>query len=722
MSKKKSITYDDLYNKAKNIFKREEELDVIAKAYEFAKDKHKGKKRLDGEDYVNHPLEVANILVDLNCDYITIAAALLHETVNHTDATITDIYDNFGKEIGDIVRSISKINRLELKDNQDASAAYLRKVLVGLSEDVRVLFIKLADRLHNMRTLEYLPVEEQKAKAIETETVLIPIASRLGINSIKSELEDWCLKYTKPDVYKDIEERLEASREELNTFLNDMKSSISEILTENGIEFKIKGRVKSIHSLYNKMDNGKRWNDIYDILALRVFVNTEQECYLTIGLIHSKFRPVPRRFKDYIANPKANMYQSLHTTVFGKDGHLFEVQVRTYEMDEIAEKGIASHWSYKEKGSVKIQSLMEKKLEMFRNVIESSNNIVSDKEFASNLNNEFLTEFIYCYTPKGDVLELPKGSTPIDFAYRIHSGVGDRTNGAIVNNQIVPLNYVLEDGDIVKINTSKEPNPSKDWLKFVKTSQAKDKIKSFFSKKDKANYIKSGKEMLEKEIRKKHLSLSEVLSEENVNKLLTDLKLESLDDLYLCIGSFRYTTGYIVELVFEDEKDVTDVYLDKVSNYSNTNKNHLNKGDIIVAGTSNILVNIAKCCKPVRGDEIIGYITKGEGVIVHKADCPNIQGTDRLIEVKWNDTFIEEEAAYDTDIIVKILDEKNRLLDIVTKASYRDIYLEGVTTVIDGLETTYKLTVKTKNADNLNNFINDVKALPFVLEINRKRN
>ena len=714
--KTSGITYESLYDKIKNLFKSQDELDIISKAYEFAKERHFGKKRLNGDDYISHPLEVANILTDLNCDYITIAAALLHETVNHTDTNIEEIYDNFGDEIGKIVKSISKINRLELKDSQDSSAAYLRKVLVGLSEDVRVLFIKLADRLHNMRTLDALPVSDQKAKANETEAVLIPIAHRLGINSIKSELEDLCLKYTKPEIYNDIIERLEASREELNDLLNNMKNSISEILMENGIEFKIKGRVKSVHSLYNKMDNGKRWGDIYDILALRVFVNTEQECYLAIGLIHSKYRPMPRRFKDYIANPKENMYQSLHTTIFGEGGHLFEVQVRTYEMDEIAEKGIASHWSYKEKGAVKIQSLMEQKLEMFRNVIESNNNLSSDKEFASNVNDEFLTEFIYCYTPKGDVLELPKGATPIDFAYRIHSGVGDRTVGAMVNNQIVPLNYKLEDGDIVKINTSKEPNPKKDWLNFVTTSQAKNKIKSYFSKRDKTNYIKIGKEMLDKEIRKRHLSFNDVYSEENISKVLKDVKLDNLEELYLSIGSLRFTSGYIIDLIYVDKKDVMDVYLDRVSHYVNKMDNST-KGDIIVAGTSDILVNIAKCCKPVKGDEIIGYITKGEGVIVHRKDCPNIQFAERLIDVSWN---YDSDASYYTGLVVKILDKKNRLLDLVTKASVRDVYFETITTVNDGLVTIYKLTVKTKDSDSLNNFINDIKALPYVTEVNRK--
>ena len=711
-----NITFDELYDKAKKLYKNQDELDIISKAYNFAAMKHEGKKRLSGDDYITHPLEVANILVDLNSDYITIVCALLHETVNHTDTDIEEIYDAFGDEVGDIVKSISKINRLELRDDQDSSAAYLRKILVGLSEDVRVLFIKLADRLHNMRTLDFLPPEDQKAKANETETVLIPIAHRLGINSIKSELEDWCLKYTKPDVYNDIVTRLEASREELNELLNDMKNSISEILTENGIEFKIKGRVKSIHSLYNKMSNGKRWGDIYDILALRVFVNTEQECYLAIGLIHSKYRPMPGRFKDYVANPKENMYQSLHTTVFGEGGHLFEIQVRTYEMDEIAEKGIASHWSYKEKGSVKIQSMMEKKLELFRNAIETSNEMKSDKDFVSNLNSEFLSDLIYCYTPKGDVLELPKGATPIDFAYRIHSGVGDRTVGAFVNNQIVPLDYELEDGDIVKINTTKEPNPKKAWLHFVKTSQAKSKIKSYFSKRDKANYIKLGKEMLDKEIRKRHLAFNEVLSDENVEKILKDTKLENWDDVLLAIGSLRFTAGYVIELIYGDKRDVMDVYLDRVSNYV-THLAKENKGDIIVAGASGLLVHIAKCCKPVKGDDIVGYITKGEGVIVHKKDCPNIQTAERIIDVAWN---MDSDISYDTNLVIRVLDKKNRLLDIVTKASFRDVYLDGISTETDGLETVYKVIVKTKNLESLNNFINDIKSFPFVTEVTRR--
>lgn len=713
--REKPITYDELYEKVKKIVKKEDELDVINRAYGFALAKHGDKKRLNGDPYISHPLEVAYILTDLNVDYITIACALLHETINHTDTSIDEVREEFGDEIANIVYSVSKINRLELSDDKDSSAQYLRKVLVGLSEDVRVLFIKLADRLHNMRTLYALPLEVQKQKANETTSVLIPIAHRLGINSIKSELEDWCLRYTKPDVYNDILEKLDASREELNDLLNEMKQSISDILTENGISFKIKGRVKSVHSLYNKMDNGKRFSDIYDILALRVFVDTIPDCYLTIGLIHSKYRPMPRRFKDYIANPKENMYQSLHTTIFGVDGHLFEVQVRTYEMDEIAEKGIASHWSYKEKGSVKIQSMMEHKLEMFRNIIDANSDVENDSEFASNLNNELLSDLIYCYTPKGDVLELPKGATPVDFAYRIHSGVGDRTIGAIVNDQIVPLDHELQDGDIVKINTGKEANPNKDWLNFVKTSQAKNKIKSFFSKQDRANYINLGKEMLEKEIRRRKLAINEVLAEANLEKIFKDTHTTDLEDLYLSIGSLRFTAGYIIDLVFEDKKDVVDIYLGKISNRSN-NSNKAVKGDIIVAGTDDILVTIANCCKPIKGDPIIGYITKGEGITVHKKDCPNIKASTRLIDVEWN---MNNESSYLTDLTIKVLKGKNQLLDIITKASQKDVYIESVRTREDEDYTIYAITIKTNNTSQLEGFISELKSLPIVISVER---
>ena len=467
---------------------KREQFETIKKAYLYAYNEHKGMKRLTGDDFITHPLEVTKILMDLNVDDTTIIASLLHEVINNGNKTYEDLVKDFGEDIAKIVLSVSKINKLELPDNNESSVIYLRKILVGLAEDVRVMYIKLADRLHNMRTNWAINPLKQKQKAEETMSVLVPIAHRLGINSIKSELENLSLYYLKPDVYNDILEKLNETVDELNDCLEEMKESIIDILTEAGIKFEIKGRVKSVYSIYNKLSNGKEWNKIYDILALRIFVEEESDCYQVIGLIHSRFRPMPKRFKDYIASPKENMYQSLHTTVFGVEGHVFEIQVRTYEMDEIAEKGIASHWSYKEKGTKKIQNVMEQKLEMFRNVIESSNND-TDADFESAVNADIFSDLIYTYTPKGDVVELPIGSTPIDFAYRIHSRVGDTTVGAIVNDQIVPLSYELKNDDVVNIKTNNSSTPNKDWLSFVKTSQAKNKIKAFFSKQDKEEYI-----------------------------------------------------------------------------------------------------------------------------------------------------------------------------------------------------------------------------------------
>lgn len=710
------ITFNELYAKISNFIKKDEELNVIKDAYAFALCKHGNKKRLNGDSYISHPLEVVNILCDFNVDYVTIASALMHETVNHSDTNVDEIKEQFGPEIGGIISSISKINKLELTDDKESSAEYLRKVLVGLSQDVRVLYIKLADRLHNMRTLYALPVEKQKQKARETTTVLIPIAHRLGINSIKSELEDWCLKYTKPDVYNDILEKLNASRDELNDELQRMEDSVAAILDENHVKYKIKGRVKSVHSIYNKMHNGKRWDDIYDILALRVYVDKEEECYAVVGYIHAKYRPMPKRFKDYIANPKANMYQSLHTTVFGVDGKLFEIQVRTYEMDEIAEKGIASHWSYKEKGSVKIQSMMERKLEMFRSIIEANNKNESDLDFATNLNNELLSDAIYCFTPKGDVIELPRAATPVDLAYRIHSAIGDTMVGAIVNDKIVPLDYELQDGDVVKINTSKDAKPRSDWLSFVKTSFARSKIKAYFNKKDRLMYINTGKEKIEKEIRKRKLSINETLTEENINKVLKDVHLNSLEELYLAVGSLRFTPIYIIDLIYGSKANVVDIYLDKVSNSKKKSKTY--KGDIIVAGIDDILVTLANCCKPVKGDPIIGYITKGEGILVHKKDCINIKKSMRLIDVKWNNA---SDSSYYTDLSVTVTSGNNQLLDIITKAGQKDVYIDAITLDSDVTYPKYSLTVKTVNKEQLDNFISELKSLNTVIEVVRKK-
>ena len=689
---------------------KREQFETIKKAYEYAYNEHKGMKRLTGDDFITHPLEVTKILMDLNVDDTTIIASLLHEVINNGNKTYEDLVNDFGEDIAKIVLSVSKINKLELPDNNESSVIYLRKILVGLAQDVRVLYIKLADRLHNMRTNWAINPQKQKQKAEETMSVLVPIAHRLGINSIKSELENLSLYYLKPDVYNDILEKLNETVDELNGYLEEMKESIIDILTDAGIKFEIKGRVKSVYSIYNKLSNGKEWNKIYDILALRIFVEEESDCYQVIGLIHSRFRPMPKRFKDYIASPKENMYQSLHTTVFGIEGHVFEIQVRTYEMDEIAEKGIASHWSYKEKGTKKIQNVMEQKLEMFRNVIESSNND-TDADFESKVNADIFSDLIYTYTPKGDVVELPIGSTPIDFAYRIHSRVGDTTVGAIVNDQIVPLSYELKNDDVVNIKTNNNSTPNKDWLSFVKTSQAKNKIKAFFSKQDKEEYIEKGKNILEAELRKRKMAFNEVLTPEIIEKLIKDLKVKDLDEIYLSIGSLRFTAGYIINLTKADKHEVDDALFERKLSIPKINY----KSDILVEGNSDIMVNIAKCCMPIKGDEIVGFITKGQGISVHKKGCSNVpDNSERVVDVSWN---MDASNYYFTNIYVYVTAGFDLLVNIITEVGKLGCIVRSCNTKEFDNKTMYEINIRIKDKVELDNVMKNIRKIHNVIDV-----
>ena len=701
-----TIKFEDLVPR----LEKREEFETIKKAYLYAYNEHKEMKRLTGDDFITHPLEVTKILMDLNVDDTTIIASLLHEVINNGNKTYEDLVNDFGEDIAKIVLSVSKINKLELPDNNESSAIYLRKILVGLAQDVRVMYIKLADRLHNMRTNWAINPQKQKQKAEETMSVLVPIAHRLGINSIKSELENLSLYYLKPDVYNDILERLNETVDELNDCLEEMKESIIDILTNAGIKFEIKGRVKSVYSIYNKLSNGKEWNKIYDILALRIFVEEEADCYQVIGLIHSRFRPMPKRFKDYIASPKENMYQSLHTTVFGVEGHVFEIQVRTYEMDEIAEKGIASHWSYKEKGTKKIQNVMEQKLEMFRNVIESSNND-TDADFENAVNADIFSDLIYTYTPKGDVVELPIGSTPVDFAYRIHSRVGDTTVGAIVNDQIVPLSYELKNDDVVNIKTNNNSTPNKDWLSFVKTNQARNKIKAFFSKQDKEEYILKGKNILETELRKRKMAFNEVLTPEVIDKLIKDLKVKDLDEIYLSIGSLRFTAGYIINLTKEDRHEVDDALFERKLSMPKINY----KSDILVEGNSNIMVNIAKCCMPIKGDEIVGFITKGQGISVHKKGCANVpNNSERVVDVSWN---MDASNYYFTNIYVYVASGFDLLVNIITEVGKLGCIVRSCNTKEFDNKTMYELNIRIKDKEELDNVMKSIRKIHNVIDV-----
>ena len=716
MTKKNlNLTYEQLEEKIKEYIINEEELSLIKKAYLYALEKHFGVKRLTGEDYIEHPLNVAYILTDMKADSFTLAASLLHDVIEDCDVTKEEMEKQFGKEITSLVDGVTKINKINFETTNAAVIANQRKILVGLCEDVRVIFIKLADRLHNMRTLWVHPEKKQKEKALETLEILTPIAHRLGMNAIKSELEDLSLRYLKPDVYFDIVEKLNQTKAERDEAVLQMQKNVSEILNKNGIVHKIKGRAKSIYSIYKKLDKGKKFDDIYDLLALRVFVDTKEECYRALGLIHAKYHPIPKRFKDYVAMPKTNMYQSLHTTVFGYDGYLYEIQIRTYEMDEIAERGIASHWSYKEGTSGNIQNNMEQKLQFFRSIIELNQEELTDEEYMKNVTNDVFNDTIYVFTPKGDVIELPNGSTPIDFAYRVHSKVGDSMVGAIVNNNIVPLDYKLQDNDIIKINTNKNSQPSYEWVNIAYTAGAKNKIKAYFKKIDKEEYLKQGEELLNKELRKKKISSSDFLSEENVNKILEETKCSNLEELYVYIGNNKIAAHTVINIITGENETKEDLILKKVT--SNKEEIPVVKNDIIVGDIDDIKINIASCCKPIPGDEIIGYITKGYGINVHRKACPNLEELqDRIIDVKWNETINKK---YPTGIIVRSLKNENLLLDIISKTQNGKVTIQKVNTINEIDETIISMTILVENKELLTKFMNDIKNISNILSVER---
>ena len=711
----RNITIEDLIEKVKTYNTNEEDIDLINRAFDYAYKKHFGQKRISGDDYITHPLNVAMILTDINADATCLAAALLHDTIEDSDSTKEEVTELFGSDVALLVDGVTKINRLHFSNAGEQMAANQRKILVGLSEDVRVIIIKLADRLHNMRTLYVMPEERQKKKARETLEILTPVADRLGINKIKSELEDLSLRYLKPDVYFDIVEKLNAKKTEMDEDVNDMLKEVSSLLNEHHIKHEIFGRSKSIYSIYKKLDKGKKFNDIYDILALRVLVDTEQECYLALGLIHSKYKPVPNRFKDYIAMPKTNLYQSLHTTVFGVDGKLFEIQLRTFEMHKIAEYGIASHWSYKAHGSVKtVKDSMEAKLQIFRNIMELNEEADTSVEFINSIKKDVLTsDSIYVYTPKGDVIELPVGATPVDFAYRVHSEVGNTLVGAIVNENIVPLDYHLKTGDIIKVNTSKASRgPNKDWLNFVITSQAKNKIKSFYSKLDKDENLSRGQEIISAELRKNGLPIHDSLTGSSLDMILEEFHVQTLNELYTLVGAGKITAQAVVKVLKkEEEKEDVALRINETSNRPIVHKN-----DILVEGMDDIKVNLSGCCKPIPGDKIIGYITKGSGITVHRLNCQNITNVDeRLIQVKWNN---DSSKKYFADLIVHTNTSDN-LLDIITKASLNNIIIDSISTINKSEYKVYRLTILVENTLKLDKFMVDLTNLPFTLKVER---
>lgn len=685
----------------------DEYIDFINKYYEQAKIVYAGMKRETGEDYIFHPISVAYILADLKMDPVTIGCALIHEAISLGKMTYEEIENMFGTESANIVSSVTKISNLKQTFKVNNPEKY-RRIIVGLSENPATLFIKFADRLHNLRTLKVHDKEHQKYIIDETQNIYIPIAHRLGMKKVKSEMEDLCLQNTATVEYNKILDRINLSKDELESALEKMKDEIVQILEAHNIKFEIVYRVKSVRGIYNKIAIGKKWEDIYDLLGLRVLVDTVEDCYRVIGLIQSKYPPIPNRFKDYISNPKPNLYQSLHTTVFGEGKRIYEVQVRTYDMDEIAEKGVASHWSYKEKVDGSVKKNLDRMLEQFRVLVEV-NDIEQNMEFFGNIKESLKRSEIYVYTPKGDIIELPSGATPIDFAYKIHSEVGNATTGALVNSKMVKLDYSLCDGDMVELITQKGHAPSKGWLKIVKTEAAKSRIKSYFYKKEREKYISLGREMMLNECKKRNADINEVFRDENVKKVCISLNLETLEDIYFSVSTLRYLPSSILNRIEVPEVKKKFPTLERKSDKSGN--------AIIIANSTDILYTLASCCNPVYGEDVVGYITKGYGVKIHSKDCPNIdKNSERLIEASWEEN---PGSRYTSKLKVYVEDIGDILLKIITLSTKMDITIDSINLINRNKELFYDISCKVKNIDSLNNFIDEVKTMSSVKEVER---
>jgi GTP pyrophosphokinase len=599
---------------------------LLEKAYVFSAKVHKGQTRLSGEPYLIHPLEVAMILAKLRMDLPTVSAGLLHDVLEDTLTSFGELKELFGEEIANLVDGVTKISKLPLTDPKVSQAETYRKMIMAMAKDIRVILIKLADRLHNVRTLEYHEEEKRKLIAKETIEIYAPIAHRLGIEWMKNELENLAFQHLDPVAYNEIYRKLRRFEKEKQKYIEEVKEILKKILKENGIEAEIQGRIKEPYSVYEKMKRlGIDFEQVYDLLAFRVIVNTEQECYQALGIIHSLWTPVPGRFKDYIALPKPNFYQSLHTTVIGPYGERMEVQIRTWEMHKVAEDGIAAHWKYKTGKGLDEEEV--KKIGWLRQILELQQELEDSKEFLHILKIDLYPDEVYVFTPKGEVKVLPKGATPIDFAYSIHTDIGNHCYGARVNGKLVPLDYELKSGEIVEILTSPKAHPNRDWLKFAKTSRARTKILKFLREQEKNHAIILGQELCEKELKKIGLSLSEFQKKEEFKKLLESFNFKSSDDLFAAIGFGKITVSQVVDKIAPQETPI------KKSERKRIKLDNLIK----INGMENLLVYFAKCCNPLPGDEVVGFITRGHGISIHTSDCPNVLSIppERYVEVEW---------------------------------------------------------------------------------------
>lgn len=731
MSQKKQVTFEECMENVQTYIKRPENIELIQKAYDFAYEHHKGQFRKSGEPYVIHVIQVANTLALMHCGPKTIAAGLLHDTVEDCQGVTTDtITELFGQEIATLVDAVTKIGAIKFKDEEEYLASNHRKLFIAMAKDIRVILIKLADRLHNMRTLQYMRPEKQKKIARETLSVYAPIAHRLGISEIKNELEDLSFKYLDYKKYEEIKDLVKQRESDRNEQVHEMISDIESIMQEYNIQYRIFGRSKHFYSIYKKMvTKNKRFEEILDLLAIRIVTDSVVHCYEILGYIHAKYRPIPGRFKDYIAMPKANMYQSLHTTIVEPEhGNIFEIQIRTEEMDAIAERGVAAHWKYKENRNYTPeyeQKEIEDKLSWFRDFSMMTDEESEDPlEYMNVLQKDIFEANVYCLTPRGKVIALPSGSCPIDFAYRIHTEVGNKTVGAKVNGAIVPLNTPLKTGDVVDILTNNNSaGPSADWIKIVKSGHARNKIRTFLQKQEQQSRkesIKLGQSMLEDEFKRLKLD-PKSMDQKRLESILTSLSFKSVDDLYVGIAMKRVSLQSIVDRLVKNRSNMLeDQEIMKIYNKQPAHVTKHSSCGVIVPGVDTIAVSLANCCRPIPGDSIIGYISKGQGVKVHRADCPNIVNEKkRLIPVQWEEGL--DEKQYEVNLIIHSDDRNYLLSDIVTTLQQCNVYLKHVDSAVDdgNLEATTKLTVSVRNAAHLQNLISNLKKVRSVNEVIR---
>ncbi|WP_019120105.1 RelA/SpoT family protein [Brevibacillus massiliensis] len=713
---------DEVINQVSS-YMSESDIQLVKRAYETAKRAHEGQVRKSGVPYIMHPIAVAGILANLRMDAVTIAAGFLHDVVEDTEITLDTLRQDFGSDVAALVDGVTKLEKIKYKSKEEQLAENHRKMLVAMAKDIRVILIKLADRLHNMRTLRHMSEEKQREISDETLEIFAPLAHRLGIASVKWELEDTALRYLNPQQYYRIVNLMQKKRAEREEYLKEAGSTIQDKLKELHIEAEISGRPKHIYSIYKKMQTqNKQFNEIYDLLALRIIVNDIRDCYAVLGIVHTLWKPMPGRFKDYIAMPKPNMYQSLHTTVIGPKAEPLEVQIRTWDMHQTAEFGIAAHWAYKEgKGGV-VQGTFEERLGSLREIIQGGQEEAPNaQEFMESLKQDLFSDTVFVFTPKGDVVELPKGSVPLDFAYRIHSAVGNRCIGAKINGKIVPLDYSLRTGDIVEILTSKHSyGPSQDWLKIAKSAHARNKIKQWFKKEKREENVAKGQQMIEAEIKARGFELKAVMTEENLKEAAAKFNFQGEEDMYAAVGYGGLTASQIVTRL--TDKLRRDREEQQVPEVKPAPTHHVRRSEsgVRVEGVENLLVRISRCCTPVPGDDIIGFITRGRGVSVHRRDCPNILAEDcseRLIPVYWEGDLKHN---YNVDIEITGSDRNGLLNDVLQVVSETKTNISAVSGKADrNRVATIHMTIAISNIDHLQKVVERIKRIKDIYSVRR---